>query len=161
MISTVVKFTNLSEDATTYLWDFKDDWSSNIDPTHTFPQVTGDYFITLIASTDHGCRDTVEYSLFINDEYTFYAPNAFTPNGNHRNDYFRVFGNGISEIFDLYVFDRWGEIIFHAKSIDDFWYGDVNRDGQLVPSGTYAWKCVYDLRYGTQRTKSGYVTVIR
>ena len=161
VINTEVNFINLSTDATTYMWNFLDDESNHVDPVHNFPEETGYYTISLIASTDNGCRDTIQNEIFINDEYTFYAPTAFTPNNNSRNDYFRVYGNGIGDIFDLYVFDRWGEIIFHSKSIDDFWYGDTNRDGYMAPIGTYAWKCVYELKYGTQRTKAGYVTLIR
>src|SRR5690606_16800351 len=46
-----------------------------------------------------------------------FAPNAFTPNEDGRNDKFLVFPRYISD-FEIFIFNRWGELVFYAETPD-------------------------------------------
>ncbi len=89
-------------------------------------------------------------------------PNAFTPDNDGINDGFGPQGINITNL-DFYVFNRWGEQIFHSISMDDKWDGKVN--GNIVPVDVYIWKIFYRTEedYGglKSRQKVGTVTVLR
>lgn len=95
---------------------------------------------------------------------TFFIPNTFTPNGDGRNDTWSAVGNNIAE-YEMYVFDRWGGVLFHATHVDQAWDGTAN--GQPVPNDVYAYSVTYRLqedssgRLGFEQTKRGHVQVSR
>ncbi len=91
--------------------------------TNVFGCVTSD-----TVSVDNDCIPTV------------YVPNAFTPNSDNKNDYFVVFPRYIQQ-FEIFIFSRWGEVIFHSTEMDFKWDGRLN--GKLLPVGTYP----YLMRY--------------
>ena len=72
---------------------------------------------------------------------TVIAPNAFTPNQDGVNDTFSVFPNDYVTEYAIFIFDRWGEMVFQSDDQNFEWDG-VYR-GQLLPTGTYAYKMVF------------------
>ncbi len=76
-----------------------------------------------------------------------FVPNAFTPNGDGRNDVFELHLNCPNlEAFQFYVFNRYGERIFQTDNPDRKWDGFYK--GKPLDTGTY----FYYLRYkGPQR----------
>ena len=56
-----------------------------------------------------------------------YIPNAFTPNGDNVNDYFRPQGDEF-EKFEYQIFNRWGELVFNGDDKDSGWDGSVNGE---------------------------------
>ncbi|MEP7317621.1 MAG: PKD domain-containing protein, partial [Panacibacter sp.] len=71
-------------------------------------------------------------------------PNAFTPNGDGRNDCFGLAGRGMIEqdgSFDFAVYDRWGVQLFHTKNPSDCWDGTYH--GAPQASGTYVYVITY------------------
>lgn len=95
---------------------------------------------------------------------TLFIPNAFTPNGDGRNDTWLAVGNNIAE-FEMMVFDRWGGVLFRSTDVHQGWDGTV--DGQPVPNDVYAFRITYRLqedgdgRVGFEQSKMGHVQVIR
>ncbi len=160
-------FANLSEFAFTYLWSFGDGDSSSIkNPMHWY-QMLGDYNVKLIAISDKGCRDTVNSLITVRDEYTFYTPNAITPDGDGSNDIFYVLGNNISEKnFHLYILDRWGGVVFETDKYDKLqpakygWDGSI-KTGEIISNGSYSWFVKYLDGDNIEHDKSGVVNVIR
>ncbi|MBC6410173.1 MAG: gliding motility-associated C-terminal domain-containing protein [Ekhidna sp.] len=65
------------------------------------------------------------------------APNAFSPNGNAENETFSVFPNDAVAQFEIFIYTRWGELVYRSENIDFQWDG-VYR-GRLLPPGTYAY----------------------
>lgn len=68
---------------------------------------------------------------------SIYIPNAFTPNGDGMNDVFGVKGEGIRN-FHLYVYDRWGEVVFETTNPKQQW--DGNYAGNPVEQGVYVYQ---------------------
>lgn len=71
-----------------------------------------------------------------------FAPTAFTPNGDGKNDYFGVRINPDCNPveFNLRVFDRWGRLLFESKSpLETFWW-DGTYEGNELKDGVYIWK---------------------
>jgi len=69
--------------------------------------------------------------------YQYFIPNAFTPNGDGKNDIFRVLGQYRNIRFNMYIYDRWGQLMFHSENIDEGWDGTYKNN--LCMSGTYTW----------------------
>ena len=160
ILNPMIQFSNLSEGANSYIWSFGDGDSSNVEhPLHPY-QGKGQYTIMLIAITQHNCKDTSSQKLQIRDEYTFYAPSAISPDGNSLNDEFRVYGNGIDKSkFELFLYDRWGELVFNSKDIEKGWDGTYMS--KKAQSGSYVWYVSYKDLSGVGHQVSGSVTLIR
>jgi gliding motility-associated-like protein len=163
-----VYFNNMSELAFYNYWYFGDGDSSNIfSLLHEFPPVAATYIVELMVETIHGCKDSTTAKIIVEDVYSFYAPTAFTPNNNSVNDKFFVVGEGIDpNNFNMYVYDRWGELIFETDKFNpenpkEFgWDGRV-KENKFAPTGVYTWLVKYrDLR-GNNNEKAGSVTILR
>ena len=135
-------------------------WSNGESSNDIIIDTEGTYYVT--ATNADGCTgmDTVVVDRKCISE--IYVPNAFTPDYDGINDGFGPQGVNITN-FDFYVFNRWGEQIFHSTSMDDKWDGKVN--GNIVPIDVYVWKIYYRTEedYGglKPRQKVGTVTVLR
>ena len=167
-INPIFYFQNLS--STTYLcsWDFGDNNNSNeINPVHTYPNIPGNYIVELMVETEHGCTNTSTATVIVKDEYTFYAPSAFSPDNDGINDVFFVSGSGIDpKFFHLIIFDRWGENIYETNSFNPEnpkqhgWDGSV-KGLKKAEVGTYTWLCTYKNLNGEERQEAGPITIIR
>ena len=162
IINPTIDFNNFTEGAINYYWSFGDgDSSIIVSPYHKYDEV-GYYNVQLIAETEYGCRDTVNYTVRIKDIYTFYAPTAFSPDGDGVNDEFRVFGTGIDlDNFNLKVYDRWGEVIWETNDIYETWDGKLKEHGKVAQNGMYTWRCVFLDFTGIEHEETGPVTIIK
>jgi gliding motility-associated-like protein len=137
-------------------------YSSSENPSFVFPEgEIGDYPVTLLVTSEHGCVDTVTYIMHIIQDVIFYAPNTFTPDGDEHNQSWEIFVEGIDVYdFDLFIFNRWGEIIWESHDSKEKWDGTYN--GQIVQSGMYVWKAsAKDLVNDGKYEFSGYINVIK
>ncbi len=141
---------NWNTDTTTYLIQ---------NPSHTYPN-EGVYPVTLIVTDNVGCKDTVVKNVTINPEYTFYAPNCVTPNEDGKNELFLPIGEGWdNNYYDLWIFDRWGNMIFHTTNPYEGW--DSKRYNEVVQEDTYVWKVVLKDIFKKEHDYHGQVSVIR
>ena len=140
-------FTNLSVGAVTHNWYFNNaDTSSIENPSYTFAN-TGRNFVTLVIENEYGCKNSVTKTIELKPEFTFYAPNCFSPNDDNMNDVFMPVGMGWNTTgFELNIFDRWGEKIFTTKNCTEGWNGRVRGSSEPVQNGVYIWRAaVYDV----------------
>jgi gliding motility-associated-like protein len=66
-------------------------------------------------------------------------PNVFTPNGDTRNDFFKVNVENINDCFDKFnikVFGRWGELLYESDSFHFKWDGK-SKKGKAMADGVY------------------------
>lgn len=92
-------------------------------------------------------------------ECQVWLPNAFTPNGDGKNDYFRPIYRCLLSDFKLSVYDRWGQRIFYSTDPQVSWTGRQN--GVQMNVGTYVWVMEYTSA-STQQSfrKTGAVTIV-
>jgi gliding motility-associated-like protein len=136
-----ISFTNLSLGASTFLWNFDVYGTSTTQhPMFTFPNDTsGNYIVCLTATTANGCVDNICHVVIIDEEFSLYVPNAFTPHGDGTNDIFYPIIKGFNpEHFDLMVFNRWGELIYQTDNAGNGW--DGMHKGTKAKSDVYVWK---------------------
>ncbi len=154
-----IEFIDESQGANFWEWDFGDFEGSILqNPSHTYAD-TGIYTVTQIVINQFGCRDTVEYPVEIKAEYTFFIPNAFSPNGNGNNDVFMGEGIGIQE-FKMYVFDRWGNLIFESTDPNRGWDGKL-ASGAEAQIDAYVYKIYIRDVLGIDHKYIGHVSLVR
>jgi gliding motility-associated-like protein len=113
---------DISSGATNWEYNLGDGtFETTPDFTHNY-LVAGEYRITQVVTNDFGCKDFAEYALKVAEEMTFYLPNAFTPNEDGENEIFKCYGLNINE-FRMEIYDRWGELVYLSKNIDEGWNG--------------------------------------
>ena len=162
-INSEVQFTNLSSAAYENIWYFGDDDTSNVtNPFHTYEiDEAGEYKVTLIAQTKYGCTDTSRNTIKVQDIATLYVPTAFSPDGDGINDIFNIQANGVDlDSYTMWIYNRWGEIIFKTTDIYSGWDGRV-KENKIAEPGIYTWRIVYKEISGIEYSKTGVVTVIR
>lgn len=155
-----ITFTNTSQGASSFIWNFGGyGTSSDLNPT-LFCSNQSNYLVTLYGYNSLGCRDTITKLIKYIPEFTFYAPNCFTPNGDNVNDYFLPLGIGWdNKRYELNVFDRWGEKIFSTTAYNQGW--DGTKRGDLCKDDVYVWKVeLYDI-FGKLHEYVGHITLLK
>ena len=127
-------FTDLSIDAVTYQYFVEDRSVQYTTPNFVHAYQTGgtDYPMQVVAN-NFGCTDTA-YARIEVEPFSIYAPNTFIPDGNGRNEVFKVVTDfGVTD-WSLEIFNRWGERVFVSQNAAEGWDGTYNglpcQDGQ-------------------------------
>lgn len=115
--------------------------------------------VSVLSKSATGCMDSTTINIIIDTlPSEIFIPTAFTPNGDGKNDVFRIFGGNIQS-FDLKILNRWGQVIFSSNNKWKFWDGNLNGRLQLTGSYVYILKAV--LKNGSAITKKGTILLIR
>lgn len=112
----------------------------------------------------YGCKDSITKIVDIQPIFTFYIPNAFTPNGDGKNEGFKGEGIGIdNNTYNMWVFDRWGMMIYYTTDINKAWDGHMrgNEGAPLLQEDVYVWKVKFDDFTGKQHEYHGTVTLVK
>jgi gliding motility-associated-like protein len=137
----------------TYSWS-PDIFMNNATSLTPVIKPTEDINYTLSAVSKFGCTNQDETLVKVVAD--IFVPNAFTPNGDGKNDAWRipfldpVFGGEVT------VFNRLGEVVYHTRAATVSWDGTIK--GQAQPSGTYVY--IVSIKNSSFR-RSGTVTLIR
>jgi gliding motility-associated-like protein len=135
-------------------------WNIDAEKTNMAANLAnGQYFVRVVDA--QGCRDSLVAEIVYADCCTPLIPTAFTPNGDGRNDVFRVMSQGDMNVVALSVFNRFGQRVFFAENTNEGWDGTIK--GAPAELGTYYYHlkaaCGYDGKHII--TLKGDVTVIR
>ncbi|MFN4122310.1 MAG: gliding motility-associated C-terminal domain-containing protein [Flavobacteriales bacterium] len=132
-----------------WFWDFGDgNTSTTRNPTHVFGD-TGTYVVTLVVTDVNGCTDTISYTHVVVGDISI--PNVFTPNGDGFNDTF-VIENLINyPDTKLFIYNRWGNLVYKSDNYQNDWDGGSN------PAGVY----FYVVRLINDVSHKGTVTLIK
>jgi hypothetical protein len=156
----VAIFTNQSEGADHYLWQFDDGLiSRQKDPTHNYT-VVGSRRVLLESANQFGCTDTTSDIVMISLNRIF-APNAFTPGAANEIDrVFLPYCNGVIEKgYHLKILSRWNDVIFECKDEFKGWTGELG-DRSMAPPGNYIWVLYFEDFLGKFHYQSGTVTLV-
>jgi gliding motility-associated-like protein len=116
-----------------------------------------DHWVTLKIVTPNGCPGID--SVLLRAPAHIYFPNAFTPDGDGVNDDFGPVGHDIS-VFEMNVFNRWGELIFTSNNPAMRWDGKVNGS-DVAMTGVYVYKYRAEGHYFPPQEGIGHVTLIK
>ena len=86
-------------------------------------------------------------------------PNAFTPNGDTKNDMLMPSLFGTVKHYEFVVYNRYGEIVFETRELSKGWDGTLK--GKPQNSGVFVWKCIYQIDKQLLTTEQGSVLLIR
>jgi gliding motility-associated-like protein len=100
--------------------------------------------------------------VIVNDITTIYVPNAFTPNENGINETWGPKGTNLNpDKFHIWVYNRWGELIWDTDNLNQTWNGTYHNQGEPVQQGVYAWKIMCKNYDGTTSYYDGHVTIVK
>jgi len=112
-----------------------------------------------VAGVTDGCfaYDTIRVDVDMRSR--LFIPSAFSPNGDGKNDVFRIGSLSFEKVQEFRVFSRWGEEVFHSE------YGNSGWDGTWkgVPqeNGVYQYMIRIGYPDGTAKLFKGTVTLVR
>jgi gliding motility-associated-like protein len=120
------------------------------------PIATTAYRLTV--TSDKGCMASGTITVIV---YTpLNMPNAFVPNGDGRNQVFRIPPSITLNLINFSVYNRWGERIFSTADSGQGWDGSF--DGHPQSAAVYVWEIeYYDLLTGKRTMDKGSVMLIR
>ncbi len=166
-VSPIATFDNLSTGGSIFEWDFNDfsPTSYEFEPVHTFPDDQGGvYVVTLTVTSDKGCVDEIQKHLTVEQDYTIFVPNAFTPDGDDYNEFFKPEMTGFDEYdYTLYIFNRWGELIFESHNMNVGWNGTyASGDYGQSQDGVFTWKILARVKStGERKQFVGHVALLK
>ncbi|MDQ3049105.1 MAG: PKD domain-containing protein, partial [Bacteroidota bacterium] len=158
-------FVNTSSGGATYAWDFGDalsplnNTSTLVNPSHTYSEV-GPYCVNLTATSVNGCVNSTQVCLEVDPEFTFFVPNAFSPNGDGINDTFFGKGDFILE-YEMFIYDRWGNMIFFTDELSKPWDGKANHGSEIAQQDTYVYLIKVTDGKGKKHKYIGSVTIVK
>lgn len=117
-----------------YSWDFDDpitdpnDTSSLMNPRYAYGKDTSTYYVTLVTTSDHGCRSSITKPLIVGPDIIVFIPDVFTPDGAGplRNNTFRISAENYLSM-NMRIYNRWGEKLYETDDINKGWDGTANN----------------------------------
>ena len=122
----------------------------------------GIFVITQVAYDNYGCSDTARVAVRINNitnEIYSLIPNAISPNGDGKNDVWKL--DFISILYpqtEVDIFNVWGQNIYHSVGYNEPWNGKFN--GHDLPVGNYYYVINLNDSSNTEQLK-GSILLIR
>jgi gliding motility-associated-like protein len=131
---------------------------------NNLPSVVGCFFLTAVDSNENSSNYSNElcFDTDICDAYRL--PNVFTPNGDGVNDLFMPFQYDFVESISMYIYNRWGVLVFKTTHPDILWDGTNQFTKQACVDGVYYYVCdvnEYTLNGIRTRHLNGSVTIFR
>ena len=159
-----ITFTDSSQNANSWNWNFGDLISSTSvlqNPTFTY-SAPDCYLVTLEVTSVDGCVDDTTKEICIAPDAIIYVPNAFTPNDDGTNEEFIAVTIGMDpDNFEMWIFDRWGNMIFYTDDLNKGWDGRVQGHSEISQIDTYVWKIKAIDMLGNKHNLVGKVSLIK
>lgn len=128
------------------------------------PVVTGIFLeptlVTLTAYNLYGCFDTATVMVYTKPCCEVFVPNAFSPNGDALNEYFKPVLQTGQIMVMMQVFDRWGKLVYNNTNKEKGWDGTY-EDGTEAGMDTYMYYIKYTCSDGKLYEKRESVSLIR
>jgi len=157
------EFVNTSLNSQSYLW-YLGDWSfsSDIDISHTYLG-PDKYCVELIAYNYfpvgiNVCSDTIVKCVDVLPVTTLFVPNTFTPNGDGKNENFKVKTEMVKDFY-IIIANRWGQVLYRSYDFESFWDGTYN--GKMSPEGVYYYDILYSDIKSRIYNKKGTITLLK
>jgi len=134
----------------------KFEWSNGSDEPSILVTMPGSYWCNVTSAEGCSSSDTIVLIEDCLDDLLF--PNAFSPNGDGKNDFF--FGSGLNvSSFSLQIYNRWGIKVYESNSFNEKWDGTYAQ--KPLNEDVYVWLLNFEIGERGSREKSGRVLLIR
>lgn len=150
-IGRVVELSTLTNASYRYLWSTGD----------TLPYISISSAGRYSCEVSNSCgtvHDNVNVE-FVDCTECLYVPNAFSPNGDNKNDLYFTYSACPIRYFELQIYNRWGELVFSTQDIAQGWDGSYKN--QVQPTGVYTYRVLLVNELGKSTSSKGSVTLIR
>jgi gliding motility-associated-like protein len=127
-------------------------------PIGFYPDTGRIRYIVNIGS-EGGCEGLDTINVWVVGQSAIFVPNAFTPDGDGRNDVLKPIGIGYRNMNYFRVFNRWGQMVFYTTRFDEGW--DGTNQGARADMGTYFWVLSINDRNGKEEMLKGDAILIR
>ena len=139
---------------------WKDQQTTQLLPRPNAIDMNGTFYIK--ATNENGCSISQPVKVVIDapPDPKITAPTAFSPNRDGINDLFKISIAGEASVKAIRIYNRWGQPVFEATTINVNW--DGSSKGKELPVGTYYWVFEGIDTYKQKKfVTSGSVTLIR
>lgn len=162
-VGTEVQIWAASPNQVTYYWTPTVDSLSCTVCRRPFVTVSDSQWIYVMAINEFGCAayDSVRLVTVGCDPNSVFIPNTFTPNNDDLNDRLYVRGAGLRSLSYFRVFDRWGQMVYETKNLNEGWDGSLNGSDRECELGVYVYMMKGVCSSGQEMVKSGNVTLVR
>ena len=118
----------------------------------------GVFEVTLVATSQSGCVDSISENLEVIQPHRVWIPNAFTPNGDVKNERFMPVITSVKD-YSLSIYNRWGQLLFYSDDPNEGWNGQYN--GRDQPEGIYVFLMTSTDLCNKQDVRRGAFTLAR
>jgi gliding motility-associated-like protein len=87
-------------------------------------------------------------------------PNVFSPNADGQNDEYKINDIEFAEWFELYIYNRWGHLVFESKDANTVWKGEANTSTD-ASNGVYFVLLNYENCQGEKEKLQGTISIFR
>ncbi len=112
-------------------------WQDNSTNPQFVVRQTGTYSVTVT----NACGSATDQVMIRSVDCVVLFPNAFTPNGDGRNDQFKILNAFNLREYSLTVYNRWGQVVYTTTDFRQGWNGEVK--GKPQDPGTFVYFCKY------------------
>ncbi len=141
-----------------YEWQVKNNYVNNTRRPEFIVPRSGRVVLNVLSP--EGCMASDSIGIIAESCCQAFVPNAFSPNGDGRNESFRLGGaSRFRRLIDMRVVNRWGQVMFQTKDGAKGWDGTLN--GVPQDMGTYFYTITYECPDGSQSETSGDFVLIR
>lgn len=143
-------------------WDIDGStFSTEFETSYDFDEM-GTYEINLKVTDSYGCSDQFKKEIVATENYFFWLPTAFTPNGDNMNDYFLpIIDRVIESSYELYIYDIWGKLIYQTSNIRQGWNGKRENDEEITRTTTYYYKVRFKSLLNEWHEKEGSFVLLK
>lgn len=157
-----VTFTNTSDPASSYEWDFGNGQTASVNDLSTQYSTyleEGTYTVTL-TTVEGACTDQASKVITVLLPLNYDMPNGFTPNGDNQNDYFTINAQNAMAL-EIVILNRWGNVVFESSDVDFKWNGNVDNGDVECSDGVYFYKFKLTNSSGEEIEEHGFVHLFR
>lgn len=121
--------------------------------------ITAPVTFILAGLDEKGCRNSDSVRIDVDYTSPVFVPSAFTPNGDGKNDVFKIANIRYQKLQEFRVFNRWGQQVFSTTSPEEGWDGSFQ--GQTQEAGVYHYIIRLAYPEGRVETYKGDLTLLR
>jgi gliding motility-associated-like protein len=128
-------------------------WNDGVTSADRTAILSGEYTVTV--TDENGCEQTSAVTLGVIGENCLRVYEIITPNGDGRNDTWHLRNAELYPDAEVFVYTRWGKLVYHSANATDQWDGTFN--GKLLPNDSYHY--VIHLNNGSE-PRTGIISII-